>query len=67
MLIEAVVRRGSVNKGVLRNFAKFTEKHICQRLLFNKVAGHRSLNFSFQKLKISFSVILLQRKPPHAL
>ena len=26
-------------KGVLRNFAKFTRKHLCQRLFFNKVAG----------------------------
>ena len=26
-------------KGVLRNFAKFTGKHLCQRLFFNKVAG----------------------------
>ena len=26
-------------KGVLRNFAKFTEKHLCQSLFFNKVAG----------------------------
>ena len=26
---EAVVRRGSVKKGVLRNFAKFTVKHLC--------------------------------------
>ena len=25
-------------KGVLRNFAKFTGKHLCQRLFFNKVA-----------------------------
>ena len=25
-------------KGVLRNFAKFTGKHMCQRLFFNKVA-----------------------------
>ena len=28
-----------VAKGVLRNFAKFTEKHLCQCLFFNKVAG----------------------------
>ena len=28
-------------KDVLRNFAKFTRKHLCQRLLFNKVAGLR--------------------------
>ena len=29
-------------KSVLRNFAKFTGKHLCQSLSFNKVAG---LNF----------------------
>ena len=28
-------------KGVLRNFTKFTEKHLCQSLLFNKVTGLR--------------------------
>ena len=28
-------------KGVLRNFAKFTGKHLCQNLFFNKVAGLR--------------------------
>ena len=26
-------------KGVLRNFAKFPGKHLCQSLFFNKVAG----------------------------
>ena len=26
-------------KGVLRNFAKFTGKHLCQSIFFNKVAG----------------------------
>ena len=34
---EAVVRRCSVKKRVLRNFAKFTGKHLCQGLLFDKV------------------------------
>ena len=34
-------RRCSVRKGVLRNFAKFTGKHLCQRFFFNKVAGLR--------------------------
>ena len=34
-------QRCSAKKGVLRNFAKFTGKHLCQRLLFNKVAGLR--------------------------
>ena len=28
-------------KGVLKNFAKFTGKHPCQSLFFNKVAGLR--------------------------
>ena len=28
-------------KGVLRNLAKFTGKHLCQSLFFNKVAGLR--------------------------
>ena len=32
-------------KGGLRNFAKFTGKHLCQNLFFNKVAGQG--NFSF--------------------
>ena len=27
------------NKNVLKNFAKFTIKHLCQSLLLNKVAG----------------------------
>ena len=31
-----------LRKGVLRNFAKFTGKHLCQSLFFNKVAGLRS-------------------------
>ena len=26
-------------EGVLRNFAKVTEKHLCQSLFFNKVTG----------------------------
>ena len=29
----------SVRKGVLRNFAKFTGKHLCQVLFYNKVTG----------------------------
>ena len=34
-------RRCSVKKGALRNFRKFTGKHLCQSLFFNKVAGLR--------------------------
>ena len=28
-------------RGVIRNFTKFTRKHLCQSLFFNKVAGLR--------------------------
>ena len=35
--LEAVAWRCSVRKGVLRNFTKFTGKHLCQSLFFNKV------------------------------
>ena len=34
-------QRCSMKKGGLRNFTKFTGKHLCQSLFFNKVAGLR--------------------------
>ena len=34
-------QRCSVMKGILRNFAKFTGKHLCQGLFFNQVVGQR--------------------------
>ena len=36
-------------KGFLRNFTKFTGKHLCQRLFFNKVAGLRPEACNFIK------------------
>ena len=33
-------------KGVLENLTKFTGKHLCQSLFFNKVAGLRHSFFS---------------------
>ena len=38
-------------KGVLRNFTKFTGKHLCQSLFLNKVAGlrHRCFPANFVK------------------
>ena len=42
-------RKCSVIKGVLRNFAKFTGKHLCQSLFFNKVAGLRPPASNFIK------------------
>ena len=39
-------------KGVLRNFAKFAGRHLCQSLFFNKVAGLRPVTTSrFQNQK----------------
>ena len=38
---EAVTQSCSVKKSVLKNIAKFTGKHLCQSLFFNKVAGQR--------------------------
>ena len=32
-------QRRSMKKNVLRNFAKFTGKHLCQSFFFKKVAG----------------------------
>ena len=61
-------QRRSVSKCVLRNFAKFTGKHVCQSLFFNKNAGlrpatllkkrlwHRYFPVNFAKfLRTSFS------------
>ena len=42
----------SVKNDVVRNFATFTGKHLCQRLFFNKVAGLR-LVFSCEFCEIS--------------
>ena len=39
--IEAATRRVLFKKGVLENFARFTGKHLCHSLFFNKVAGLR--------------------------
>ena len=39
--VEAVVQRCSVKKGVPRNCAKFTGKHLYQSVFFNKVADLR--------------------------
>ena len=36
---EAVGQRCSVEKSVLKNFSKFTGKHMCQSIFFNKVAS----------------------------
>ena len=49
-------------KGVLRNLTKFTGKHLCQSLLFNKVAGLRHRCFAVNFLKF-LRTAFLQRTP----
>ena len=71
---EADVQRCSVKKGVLRNFTKFTGKHLCQSPFFNKVADlrpeillekrlwHRCFSVNFAKfLRTSFLIEHLRR------
>ena len=47
-------------KGVFRNFAKFTGKHVCQSLFFSKVAGTGTLAqvFSCEFCEISKNTFL---------
>ena len=50
-------------KCVLKNFAKFTGKHLCQSLCFNKVAGlRRPVNFC-QFCEISKNTFLYRTTP----
>ena len=44
-------RRCSVKKGVLRNFAEFPGKHLCQRLFANKVESARPETLSKKSLQ----------------
>ena len=44
-------------KGVLRNFEKFTGKHLCQRLFFDKAGGLKLSKICYQrKMKSTFLV-----------
>ena len=50
-------------KGVLRNFEKLSRKHLCQSLLFNKVAGLRTVTllkkrFWYRCFPVNFSKFL---------
>ena len=66
-VIRSSHQRCSVKKGFLRDFTKFTGKHMCQSLFFNKVAGLRSASFLKKRLwHRSFPVNFekLHRKTP---
>ena len=52
-----------MKKGILRNFAKFTGKHLCLNLFFNKVAGLRPATLFKKRLchrcfPVNFAVFL---------
>ena len=47
-------------KGIIKNFTKFTGKHLCQRLFFNKVAGLRPGTCNFIKKKTLAQVFYCQ-------
>ena len=51
-------QRCSIEKGVLRNFIKFTGKHMCESLFFNKVTGLKFLRTPF--LQNTFGRLLLK-------
>ena len=53
-------QRCSVKKGVLRNFAKFTGKHLCQSLFFNEVAEALAQVFSCEFCEISKNAFLTE-------
>ena len=65
---EAVVQRCSVKKvfckkGVLKNIAKFTGKHLCQSLFLNKYAGLRPITLLKKRLwqgcfPVNFAIFL---------
>ena len=47
-------RRYSMKKAVLRNFAKFTGKHLCRSLFFNNVTGLRPATLLKKRLWHSY-------------
>ena len=48
-------QRCSIKKGILKNFAKFTGKHLCQSLFFNKVVEQNFNLFKKETLAQVFS------------
>ena len=49
---QATARGVLLKKVVLKHFEKFTEKHLCQSLFFDKVSGLRPLLVVFRFLSI---------------
>ena len=52
---KAVIPRCSIKEHVLKIFAKFTGKHLCQSLFLNKVVGLRPASLLRKTLTLVFS------------
>ena len=52
-----------MKKGFLKNFTKFTGKHLCRSLIFNKVAGLSPAILSKTKFRHCFPVNLMKFYP----
>ena len=52
-------------KGVLKNFASFTGKHLCWSLFFNKVADLRVCNFIEKRLQHRYIPVELAKFYEH--
>ena len=50
-MIRSSHRSCSVRRGVLRNFAKFTRKHMCQAPFFKKCCRQKTCNFIKKRLR----------------
>ena len=57
------VSAGVLSEDVLKNFAKFTQKHLCRSLFFNKVAGWKPKNvrISHWRCSVKQGVFLKRR------
>ena len=53
-------QRCSMKKSVLRNSTKFTGKHLCQSIIFNKVSGLRHATLLKKRLWHTFLVLFEQ-------
>ena len=51
----------SVGKGVFRNFAKFTRKHLCQSLFLNKIAGLRPAALLKKRLRHRYFLVNFEK------
>ena len=57
LFIQSSHRMCSIEKGVLKNFAKFTGKHLCQILFFSKVCNYITKEILAQVFSCEFCQI----------